>query len=138
MRRGRVGKQVAQCLDTACNQAVMEPKIQVVGKMDGANDMNCRIYSVDGISPTLNAGNNGGGQSPVKHFTQTNRIRKLTPRECFRLQDFPDSAHDKAKESGVSNSQLYKQAGNSMSVNILEMIFNQIEKAKNGETVGLF
>ncbi len=64
------------------------------------------------------------------NYVLTNRIRKLTPRECFRLQDFPDDF-----KFVVSNSQLYKQAGNSMSVNILEMIFNQIEKAKQGEKV---
>ena len=54
-------------------------------------------------------------------------VRKLTPRECLRLQDFPDSF-----KIVVSNSQAYKQAGNSMSVNVLEMIFRQIEKAKAG------
>lgn len=58
----------------------------------------------------------------------TERIRKLTPRECLRLQDFPDTF-----TQVVSNSQQYKQAGNSMSVNILEMIFRQIEKAKQNE-----
>lgn len=57
------------------------------------------------------------------------RIRKLTPRECFRLQDFPDTF-----KFEVSNSQLYKQAGNSISVNVIEMIFNQIEKSRNGNT----
>jgi DNA (cytosine-5)-methyltransferase 1 len=81
-RRGRVGKQVAQTLDTQCNQAVV-----------------------------------------------SNRIRKLTPRECLRLQDFPDTF-----VQTVSDSQLYKQAGNSMSVNVLEMIFRQIDKAKVGES----
>lgn len=81
IRRGRVGKQVAQTLDTACNQAVVQ-----------------------------------------------DRIRKLTERECLRLQDFPDDFIQV-----VSSSQMYKQAGNSMSVNILEMIFNQIEKAKSKE-----
>lgn len=63
------------------------------------------------------------------------RIRKLTPLECWRLQDFPDEAHNKAMESGVSMSQLYKQCGNSMSCNILEMIFKQIEIAKNNITI---
>jgi site-specific DNA-cytosine methylase len=57
-------------------------------------------------------------------------IRKLTTLECWRLQDFPDEAHNKAKASGVSQTQLYKQAGNSMSVNVLEMIFKQIELSK--------
>ena len=55
-------------------------------------------------------------------------VRKLTPRECLRLQDFPDSF-----KIVVSDSQAYKQAGNSMSVNVLKMIFRQIEVAKVGE-----
>lgn len=61
------------------------------------------------------------------------RIRKLTPRECLRLQDFPDTF-----KQIVSDSQLYKQAGNSMTVAVLEMIFRQIEKAKSGELNSLF
>lgn len=57
------------------------------------------------------------------------RIRKLTPRECFRLQDFPDTF-----KQVVSNSQAYKQAGNSISVNVIEMIFRQIEASRYGNT----
>ena len=49
------------------------------------------------------------------------RIRRLTPRECWRLQGFPDSAFDKAQEV-TSNSQLYKQAGNSVTVNVIAEI----------------
>lgn len=49
------------------------------------------------------------------------RIRKLTPRECWRLQGFPDWAFDKAQEVN-SNSQLYKQAGNSVTVNVIKEI----------------
>nr|DAN82648.1 MAG TPA: Cytosine specific methyltransferase [Caudoviricetes sp.] len=49
------------------------------------------------------------------------RIRKLTPRECWRLQGFPDRAFDKAQEVN-SNSQLYKQAGNSVTVNVIAAI----------------
>ena len=49
------------------------------------------------------------------------RIRKLTPRECLRLQGFPDWAFDKAQEVN-SNSQLYKQAGNSVTVNVIAAI----------------
>lgn len=49
------------------------------------------------------------------------RIRKLTPRECWRLQGFPDWAFDKAQEVN-SNSQLYKQAGNSVTVNAIKEI----------------
>lgn len=52
------------------------------------------------------------------------RIRKLTPRECWRLQGFPDWAFDKAQAVN-SNSQLYKQAGNSVTVNVIEAIAKQ-------------
>lgn len=73
--------------------------------------------------PTLRAQSHGNEPKVV-----TNRIRKLIPRECLRLQDFPDSF-----KQVVSDSQMYKQAGNSMSCNVLEMIFRQIEKALSGE-----
>lgn len=53
------------------------------------------------------------------------RVRKLTPRECFRLMGFSDAHFDKA-ESVCSNSQLYKQAGNSIVVNVIEAILRNI------------
>ena len=49
-------------------------------------------------------------------------IRKLTPRECWRLQGFTDVQFDKAKRAGVSNSQLYKQAGNAVTIPVVEAI----------------
>ncbi len=52
-------------------------------------------------------------------------IRKLTPRECWRLQGFPDWAFDKAQAVN-SNSQLYKQAGNSVTVNVIEAIARRL------------
>lgn len=55
------------------------------------------------------------------------RIRKLTPRECWRLQGFPDWAFDRAQAVN-SNSQLYKQAGNSVTVNVIEAIAKRLEK----------
>lgn len=53
------------------------------------------------------------------------RIRKLTPRECWRLMGFTDEDFDKAKEVN-SDTQLYKQAGNSIVVQVLESIFKQM------------
>ena len=50
------------------------------------------------------------------------RIRKLTPKETWRLQAFPDELFDKAQQAGLSDSQLYKQAGNSVTVNVIEYI----------------
>ncbi len=54
------------------------------------------------------------------------KIRKLTPRECWRLQGFPDWAFDKAQKVN-SNSQLYKQAGNSVTVNVIEEIAKKLK-----------
>lgn len=59
----------------------------------------------------------------TEHF----KIRKLTPRECWRLQGFPDWAFDKAQEVN-SNSQLYKQAGNSVTVNVIKAIAERLEE----------
>ncbi|CYV39392.1 DNA cytosine methyltransferase [Streptococcus suis] len=59
-------------------------------------------------------------------ITPNFRIRKLTPRECRRLQGFPDWAFDKAQAVN-SNSQLYKQAGNSVTVNVIEAIARKLE-----------
>lgn len=57
------------------------------------------------------------------------RIRRLTPLECFRLMGFSDADFWKAKEAGISNSQLYKQAGNSIVVDVLYYIFLELYKA---------
>lgn len=54
------------------------------------------------------------------------RIRKLTPKECWRLMGFDDEDFDKAQAAGISNTQLYKQAGNSIVVNVLEEIIKGI------------
>lgn len=57
--------------------------------------------------------------------TEDLKIRKLTPRECWRLQGFPDWAFDKASKVN-SNSQLYKQAGNSVTVPVIAAIANKL------------
>ena len=118
------------------------------GAKQVAFEQNGRVYDVDGISPTLNTmqggdrqpkiiqrshGYNRGGEYDIaptltkSSYHENNfladefRIRKLTPRECWRLQGFPDWAFDKAQEVN-SNSQLYKQAGNSVTVNVIKEI----------------
>ena len=58
--------------------------------------------------------------------TDNMRIRKLTPLECWRLQGFTDEEFYKAKNSGVSDSQLYKQAGNSVTVNVIDSIAKKL------------
>ena len=57
------------------------------------------------------------------------RIRRLTPRETWRLMDFTDEQFDKAKSAGLSDTQLYKQAGNSIVVGVLEQIMGNLYDA---------
>ena len=93
-RRGRVGHQQANTLDTSCNQGV------------------------------------------VTNY----RIRKLTPRECFRLMDVSEPDIDNLLNAGISNSQLYKLAGNSIVVSCLYHIFRKmfIEKENENQQLTLF
>lgn len=146
-RRGIVGKQVAQTLDTSCNQAVIVQN-PLKGKTKNGWHFEQNVFDVEGLARTLKAGGgsgnipkivqkprgfNKGGEHEVAPTLSSNswhennllksgiRIRKLTPRECWRLQGFPDWAFDKAQEVN-SNSQLYKQAGNSVTVNVIAEI----------------
>ena len=59
------------------------------------------------------------------------RIRRLTPRECWRLQGFPDEYFDKAKAAGISDSQLYKMAGNAVTVNVARAIGERLKEIDN-------
>lgn len=79
---------------------------------------------IDGICPTLtSAMGMGGGQTPIVKPNQ--RIRKLTPLECFRLQAFSDEFFYKAKAVN-SDTQLYKQAGNTITVSVIKAIINNL------------
>lgn len=109
-KRGRVGKGVAQTLSTDCSLGIIQ--------LNDPKHSNDRIYSENGISPTLNTMQGGNRQLFVK---KEFRIRKLTPRECFRLMDFPDTF-----KMPCSNSQMYKQAGNSIVVAVLVSIINNL------------
>ena len=83
---------------------------------------------IDEVSPTLTTCCGHHTSSSTVLMKQPNfRIRKLTPKECWRLQGFPDWAFERAKEAGVSNSQLYKQAGNSVTVNVVYEIAKRLK-----------
>lgn len=75
--------------------------------------------SMKGYSKTLKANANDAGV--VENF----RVRKLTPRECYRLMGFKDEQFNRAQQF-VSDSQLYKQAGNSIVVDVLYYIFGKL------------
>lgn len=162
-RRGRVGREVAQTLDTSCNQGVIaairgrnpenpsyrttvaptEQRLEINhngtsnalttvqkdnvvvmgqlkgGKWDKTHDQSGRVYDINGIGATLHT-MQGGNQQP-KIYTDY-KIRRLTPRECFRLMDFPDTF-----TWPVSDRQAYKQAGNSIVVNVLYLILKNLK-----------
>ena len=80
------------------------------------------------MSPTLtSAMGTGGGHIPMIGNIPNFRIRKLTPKECWRLMGIDDECFDKAEQVN-SNSQLYKQAGNGIVVNVLYYIFKELFK----------
>ena len=98
-------------------------KCQQVGTLDmKGHDCLKRVYSDEGLSPTL-TDMQGGNRQPKTMIN--NRIRKLTPKECWRLMGFSDEDFEKAAKVN-SNTQLYKQAGNSIVVNVLEAIFKRL------------
>lgn len=103
-RRGRVGRDVANTLDTSCNQGVF---VQVSEELT--------IYAVW-----------------YEKYQCYIAIRKLTPKECFRLQGWTDDYFEKA-EFVNSDSQLYKQAGNGVTVNVIRAIAEKIGE-KDGYT----
>lgn len=115
-RRGRVGRGQANTLDTQCNQAV------VVGNLPGTFEHRTRVYDPEALAPTITT-KTGGGHEPV--ITAGIRIRRLTPRECFRLQGFSDTFFDKCAAVN-SDTQLYKQAGNSITVDTIMNIMKQV------------
>lgn len=80
----------------------------------------------DEVGTLTASGHQGNTKAGTFGILDGIRIRKLTPRECWRLQGFPDWAFDKAQAVN-SNSQLYKQAGNSVTVNVIEAIARRLE-----------
>ena len=119
-RRGRVGKQVAQTLQAGeVNQGVIINPLKDKTYRSWRYEQN--VFNSDGITRSLKA-SLGGTPEIINEENRGLKIRKLTPLECWRLQGFTDEQFYKAKDSGVSNSQLYKQAGNSVSVPVVDAI----------------
>lgn len=94
-------------------------------------DMMNRIYSSDGICPTLKTVTGGSTEIKVK----SNEVyRKLTPKEYFRLMGFADEDYQILVDNGFPKTQLYKMAGNSIVVPVLEHLFQQIYENKEENT----
>lgn len=120
-RRGRVQDNGNTCPTlTAQNQEIV--RIEKVGQISNDGSQCGTVYSDSGISPTLTAGTHGDANSKV--FTQY-RIRKLTPRECGRLMGVSDEDISKMAEVN-SNTQLYKQFGNSIVVDVMCKMFSNL------------
>lgn len=137
-----------------CARDFKDPKVVCVANIypNTGNPQAGRIYDVNGISPSLDTCQGGNRMpkivddiynhrepriyedySPTIRAERTGlkvvdtRIRKLTPKECFRLMDFDDKDFDILHKNGISNSQIYKMAGNSVVVNCLVEIFRELK-----------
>lgn len=126
--------EVSYCIDanywkgTNLKQYLEKRRRQVVrvgGLYDKPNNRHQAgsVFDPQGVCATLST-MQGGNQEPI--VTGPPQIRRLTPRECWRLMGFPDDAFDRAKAAGVSDTQLYKQAGNSIVVNVLQAILKEL------------
>ena len=134
-KRGVVQKEKIQTIKTTPDiGVVVEKKIKYEEPLDrdGWHTMNKIVLNPEGISTTINAQSNNSLQ---KIKEPSLRIRRLTPLECWRLMGFDDDDFYKAQATGNSNTQLYKQAGNSIVVNVLEKIFNKLLKENEMETI---
>ena len=129
--------------DYKAPHCVYEPRVEQVGNIYPDTDTfknrtMGRVYSNEGLSPTINCC--GGGDREPKVVETRYRIRKLTPRECFRLMGVDDADIDKIQASGISNSQQYKCAGNSIVVDVLYHIFRKmfVETENENDQLCLF
>ena len=99
-----------------------EIKINVIGNYSPSGYDASRIVDENGLAPTVKE-NHGTVTATIQNY----RIRKLTPKECWKLMGFDDEDFEKAEKVN-SNTQLYKQAGNSIVVDVLENIFIELFK----------
>lgn len=98
-----------------------EPKLSVVGNTSRTHHNSHNVYHSEGLAPTLTARDFKGPKQVAYQKGDTYEIRKLTPLETWRLQGFTDEQFAKSQEVN-SNTQLYKQSGNSVTVNVIKEI----------------
>ena len=98
-----------------------QPSPNGIIQLNNPSHSSGRVYSPDGKSPTLMAGNSGGGKEPVK-INDDVYWRKLTPVECERLQTVPDNY-----TNHVSNTQRYKMLGNGWTIEVIAHILKKIK-----------
>ncbi len=96
--------------------------IAIVGNVYQSRGQAGKLYTTDGISPTV-SGQRINSQGYMQNGT---RIRRLTPRECMRLQGVPDYITDKLIAAGISDTQLYRAAGDACTVNVIYEIARRL------------
>lgn len=117
-------------------ERILEPNLIQIGnliggKWDKINESCRRVYDPNGIAPTIHTCQGGNTEPKIQMITPESVVnRKLTPKECWRLMGFTDEDFNKANKVN-SNTQLYKQAGNSIVVKVLEEIFKQLFLIQN-------
>lgn len=89
-----------------------------------------RVYSTEYCSPTIPTSTSGNSTPKIiiKEEDNTMRVRRLTPRECFALQGFTKEDADMLHDNGLSDTQLYKQAGNTICVSVLTALFSSMKE----------
>ena len=100
-------------------------KIDVIGNYSKSNYLATAIVNKNGICPTVRENHGQVTGIKVKDKMGNLRIRKITPKESFRLQGFDDESFMKAKKV-CSDTQLLKQAGNSICVPVIEHIYTSL------------
>ncbi len=125
-KRGRVGQKVSNTILTSPNMATLENINKSEIKM--FNPFNNKEITNIAPTQTTSCGMTTSSATVLisEDGKQLLKIRKLTPLEVWRLMGFDDKDFYKAKATSISDSQLYKQAGNSIVVNILEYIFEEL------------
>lgn len=106
----------------------MNEILQIADLHHYGNEQMNRVFSSEGIAPTIKTVSGGGREIKI---IDNEAVRALTPKEYFRLMGFDDTDVDLLTKNGISNTQLYKMAGNSIVVNMLEFLFCQIFDSNN-------
>lgn len=127
---GHIGDRGGIC-PTLLSRDYKDPKVvkckvvikQIADLQHYGNEQMNRVYSPDGLCPTLKTVSGGGRE--VKIYDGEG-YRKLTPTEYFRLMGFTDADVELLVENGISKTQIYKMAGNSIPVKMLEHLFRQL------------
>ena len=117
-------------IDT-CSGGNRMPKIVQVGQVSNDGSQAGKVYSTEGISQTICACTHGYA---IGNILDNIRIRKLTPRECYKLMGLTFEDCDKARNMGVADTHLYKQAGNGIITNCCELLAEHLYKAQYDDT----